>query len=64
MKYYVPGFNDEVVYLNEELIVPENKLIELVKKIYYLDKQYKLEITAKVIQAIDQYGGTLSYEND
>ena len=30
----------------------------------YLDKQYKLEITAKVIQAIDQYGGTLSYEND
>ncbi len=30
----------------------------------YLDKTYNLEITAKVIQAIDQYGGTLSYEND
>ena len=33
-------------------------------KASYLDKQYELEITAKVIQAIDQYGGTLSYEND
>ena len=30
----------------------------------YLTKSYNLEITAKVIQAKDQYGGTLDYEND
>jgi hypothetical protein len=30
----------------------------------YLTKSYNLELTAKVIQAKDQYGGTLDYEND
>lgn len=43
MKYYVPGFNEEVIYLNEELIIPENKLVDLIKKIYFLNKQYKIE---------------------
>ncbi len=43
MKYYVPGYNDEVLYLNEELKIPDNKLVELVRKIYFLDKQYKIE---------------------
>ena len=43
MKYYVPGCNDEVLYLQEEILVPEDKLIQLVKKIYFLNKQYKVE---------------------
>lgn len=30
----------------------------------YLDKQYQLNVTAKIVQAIDEYGGTLDYEND
>lgn len=30
----------------------------------YLSKSYNLELTAKVMQAKDQYGGTLDYEND
>lgn len=30
----------------------------------YLTKSYNLKLTAKVIQAKDQYGGALDYEND
>ena len=30
----------------------------------YLSMQYNLKLTAKVIQAKDQYGGALDYEND
>ena len=33
-------------------------------KAIYLEKSYQLSLTAKVIQAKDQYGGTLDYEND
>ena len=30
----------------------------------YLNKTYKFMLTAKVMQAIDEYGGVLDYEND
>lgn len=30
----------------------------------YLNKEYDLNIDAKIVQAIDEYGGTLDYEND
>ena len=30
----------------------------------YLDRRYKFHLEAKVIQAIDDYGGELDYEND
>lgn len=33
-------------------------------KTTYLDKVYDFHLTAKVIQAIDDYGGELNYEND
>lgn len=35
-----------------------------VDKEVYLTKSYNLKLTAKVIQAKDQYGGALDYEND
>jgi len=33
-------------------------------KSQYLDRSYQFTLTAKVIQAIDDYGGELDYEND
>ena len=30
----------------------------------YLSKEYELNVTAKIVQAIDEYGGVLDYEND
>ena len=30
----------------------------------YLSKEYNLNIVAKIVQAIDEYGGVLDYEND
>ena len=43
MHLYIPTFNDEVLFLNEKLVLPDNKLIQLVEILYSLNKRFKIE---------------------
>ena len=43
MKPYIPNFNDQVLFSDSELYLPDNKLIEFIESIFYSNKKYKIE---------------------
>lgn len=56
--------NDAETFKFRVLIWGDYYDLETADQNNYLSMQYNLKLTAKVIQAKDQYGGALDYEND
>lgn len=48
---YIPTINDDVISENKKFFLPNNKLIQLMESIYFLDKRYKIE---KIISFNDE----------